>query len=100
MRLITRNVDATVTLWDVQPGAQLYTFKFVVFDIGDKHATITTDSFVGPSSVGSDNRMAPISEVIKRYVIFPEHGSTFLSRTWTGMMGPMLRVQTQRGWMI
>ena len=53
MRLITGSADQTVKLWNVQTGAQLYTFNFgsparsVQFSVGDKLAVITTDPFMG-----------------------------------------------------
>lgn len=52
MRLITGSADQSVKLWNVQTGAQLYTFSFdsparsVDFSIGDKLAVITTDPFM------------------------------------------------------
>lgn len=57
-RLITGSADQTVKLWDVQTGAQLYSFTFdsparaVEFSVGDKLAVITTDPFMGnPSTI-------------------------------------------------
>ncbi|KAJ0960803.1 hypothetical protein J5N97_001304 [Dioscorea zingiberensis] len=58
MRLITGSADQTVKLWNVQTGAQLYSFNFdsparaVDFSVGDKLAVITTDPFMGlPSTI-------------------------------------------------
>ncbi|XP_020255710.1 eukaryotic translation initiation factor 3 subunit I-like [Asparagus officinalis] len=53
MRLITGSADQTAKLWNVQTGAQLYTFNFdsparsVQFSVGDKLAIVTTDPFMG-----------------------------------------------------
>ncbi|XP_074353591.1 eukaryotic translation initiation factor 3 subunit I-like [Apium graveolens] len=49
--LITASADQTTKLWDVQAGAELFTFQFkstaksVEFSVGDKLAVIATDSF-------------------------------------------------------
>lgn len=58
MRLITGSADQTVKLWNVQTGAQLYSFNFdsparaVDFSVGDKLAVISTDPFMGlPSTI-------------------------------------------------
>ncbi|XP_068647425.1 eukaryotic translation initiation factor 3 subunit I-like [Aristolochia californica] len=58
MRLITGSADQSVKLWNVQTGAQLYSFNFdsparsVDFSIGDKMAVITTDPFMElPSAI-------------------------------------------------
>ncbi|KAG9456886.1 hypothetical protein H6P81_001394 [Aristolochia fimbriata] len=58
MRLITGSADQSVKLWNVQTGAQLYSFNFdsparsVDFSIGDKLAVITTDPFMElPSAI-------------------------------------------------
>lgn len=58
MRLITGSADQTVKLWNVQTGAQLYSFSFdspaksVDFSVGDKLAVVTTDPFMGlPSTI-------------------------------------------------
>ncbi|RZC77574.1 hypothetical protein C5167_001742 [Papaver somniferum] len=51
-RLITGSADQSAKLWDVQTGAELFTFKFdsparaVNFAVGDKLAVITTDPFM------------------------------------------------------
>ncbi|KAK3023128.1 hypothetical protein RJ639_043967 [Escallonia herrerae] len=57
-RLITGSADQTAKLWDVQTGAQLFSFNFdsparaVDFSVGDKLAVITTDPFMElPSSI-------------------------------------------------
>ena len=56
MLLITASADQSVKLWNVQTGAQLYTFSFnsparsVDFSVGDKLAVITTDPFMGVTS--------------------------------------------------
>ena len=56
MQLITASADQSVKLWNVQTGAQLYTFSFnsparsVDFSVGDKLAVITTDPFMGVTS--------------------------------------------------
>ncbi|KAJ6890813.1 hypothetical protein NC651_024350 [Populus alba x Populus x berolinensis] len=56
MLLITASADQSVKLWNVQTGAQLYTFGFnsparsVDFSVGDKLAVITTDPFMGVTS--------------------------------------------------
>ncbi|ONK60688.1 uncharacterized protein A4U43_C08F21520 [Asparagus officinalis] len=53
MRPITGSADQTAKVWNVQTGAQLYTFNFdaparsVQFSVGDKLAIITTDPFMG-----------------------------------------------------
>ena len=56
--LITGNADQSVKLWNVQTGAQLYSFNFdsparaADFSVGDKLAVITTDPFMGlPSTI-------------------------------------------------
>jgi translation initiation factor 3 subunit I len=56
MLLITASADQSVKLWNVQTGAQLFTFNFnsparsVDFSVGDKLAVITTDPFMGVTS--------------------------------------------------
>lgn len=57
-RLITASADQTAKLWDVQKGAELFTFKFdspvksVDLGVGDKLVVITTDPFMGlPSAI-------------------------------------------------
>ncbi|KAL5731053.1 Eukaryotic translation initiation factor 3 subunit I [Ranunculus cassubicifolius] len=57
-RLMTGSADTTVKLWNVQTGAQQYTFNFgapvksVDFGVGDKLAVITTDPFMElPSAI-------------------------------------------------
>ncbi|KAL5719117.1 Eukaryotic translation initiation factor 3 subunit I [Ranunculus cassubicifolius] len=57
-RLITGSADQSVKLWNVQTGAQLYTFNFdaparaVNFSVGDELAVITTDPFMElPSAI-------------------------------------------------
>ncbi|KAG5520320.1 hypothetical protein RHGRI_033031 [Rhododendron griersonianum] len=58
MLLITGSADQTAKLWNVQTGAQLFTFNFdsptraVDFGVGDKLAVITTDPFMElPSAI-------------------------------------------------
>lgn len=58
LRLITGSADQTAKLWNVQTGAQLYSFNFdsparaVDFAVGDKLAVITTDPFMElPSAI-------------------------------------------------
>ncbi|MBA0658364.1 hypothetical protein Goklo_010575, partial [Gossypium klotzschianum] len=64
MRLITGSADQTVKLWNVQTGAQLYTFNFgsparsVDFSVGDKLAVITTDPFMELTSAIHVKRIA------------------------------------------
>ncbi|XVE59113.1 hypothetical protein DITRI_Ditri05aG0019200 [Diplodiscus trichospermus] len=64
MRLITGSADQTVKLWNVQTGAQLYTFNFgsparsVDFAVGDKLAVITTDPFMDLTSAIHVKRIA------------------------------------------
>ncbi|MBA0719890.1 hypothetical protein Golax_007537, partial [Gossypium laxum] len=63
-RLITGSADQTVKLWNVQTGAQLYTFNFgsparsVDFSVGDKLAVITTDPFMELTSAIHVKRIA------------------------------------------
>ncbi|KAJ6356610.1 hypothetical protein OIU78_004664, partial [Salix suchowensis] len=53
---VSSNADQSVKLWNVQTGAQLYTFSFnsparsVDFSVGDKLAVVTTDPFMGVTS--------------------------------------------------
>uniref|UniRef100_A0A1D1Y0W0 Eukaryotic translation initiation factor 3 subunit I n=1 Tax=Anthurium amnicola TaxID=1678845 RepID=A0A1D1Y0W0_9ARAE len=62
--LITGCADQTAKLWEVQGGAQLYSFNFdspvraVEFSIGDKLAVITTDPFMEHSSSIQVKRIA------------------------------------------
>jgi translation initiation factor 3 subunit I len=64
MQLITASADQSVKLWNVQTGAQLYTFSFnsparsVDFSVGDKLAVITTDPFMGVTSAINVKRIA------------------------------------------
>ncbi|KAL9401616.1 hypothetical protein Peur_005465 [Populus x canadensis] len=64
MQLITASADQSVMLWNVQTGAQLYTFSFnsparsVDFSVGDKLAVITTDPFMGVTSAINVKRIA------------------------------------------
>lgn len=64
MRLITGSADQTAKLWNVQTGAQLYTFNFdsparsVQFSVGDKLAIITTDPFMGQPPTVQVKRIA------------------------------------------
>ncbi|CAL5417216.1 unnamed protein product [Camellia sinensis] len=58
MLLITGSADQSVKLWNVQTGAQLFSFNFdsparaVDFSVCDKLAVITTDPFMGlPSAI-------------------------------------------------
>ena len=63
-RLITGSADQTVKLWNVQTGAQLYTFNFgsparsVDFSVGDKLAVITSDPFMELTSAIHVKRIA------------------------------------------
>ncbi|KAL4280527.1 hypothetical protein GQ457_03G043990 [Hibiscus cannabinus] len=63
-RLITGSADQTVKLWNVQTGAQLFTFNFgsparsVDFSVGDKLAVITTDPFMELTSAIHVKRIA------------------------------------------
>ncbi|XP_072973545.1 eukaryotic translation initiation factor 3 subunit I-like [Typha angustifolia] len=63
-RLITGSADQSVKLWNVQTGAQLYSFNFdsparaVDFSVGDKLAVITTDPFMGHPSTIQVKRIA------------------------------------------
>ncbi|KAL5986114.1 Eukaryotic translation initiation factor 3 subunit I [Asimina triloba] len=62
--LITGSADQTVKLWNVQTGAQLYSFNFdsparsVDFSVGDKLAVITTDPFMEQTSAIHVKRIA------------------------------------------
>ncbi|KAJ8629299.1 hypothetical protein MRB53_022622 [Persea americana] len=64
MRLITGSADQSVKLWNVQTGAQLYTFSFasparsVDFSIGDQLAVITTDPFMEQTAAIHVKRIA------------------------------------------
>ncbi|CAN0887497.1 Eukaryotic translation initiation factor 3 subunit I [Linum grandiflorum] len=64
MRLITASADQTAKLWNVQTGAQLFTFNFdsparsVDFAVGDKLAVITTDPFMAFTSAVHVKRIA------------------------------------------
>ncbi|KAJ7551197.1 hypothetical protein O6H91_06G004400 [Diphasiastrum complanatum] len=55
-RLITGSADQSAKLWDVETGAQLYSFNFesparaVDLSVGDKYAVISTDPFMGQTS--------------------------------------------------
>ncbi|KAK8679036.1 hypothetical protein V6N13_144508 [Hibiscus sabdariffa] len=63
-RLIMGSADQTVKLWNVQTGAQLFTFNFgsparsVDFSVGDKLAVITTDPFLELTSAIHVKRIA------------------------------------------
>jgi translation initiation factor 3 subunit I len=63
-RLITGSADQTAKLWDVQTGAELFTFRFdaparsVEFAIGDGLAVITTDNFMGNVPTAQVKRIA------------------------------------------
>lgn len=63
-RLITGSADQTAKLWNVQTGAQLYSFNFdsparaVDFAVGDKLAVITTDPFMELTSAIHVKRIA------------------------------------------
>ncbi|TXG66847.1 hypothetical protein EZV62_008122 [Acer yangbiense] len=64
MRLITGSADPTAKLWNVQTGAQLYTFNFdsparsVDFSVGDKFVVITTNPFMELTSAIHVKRIA------------------------------------------
>lgn len=64
MRLITGSADQTAKLWNVQTGAQLFTFNFdsparsVDFAVGDKLVVITTDPFMELTSAVHVKRIA------------------------------------------
>lgn len=79
MRLITGSADQSVKLWNVQTGAQLYSFNFdsparsVDFSVGDKLAVITTDPFMGlPSTIQ-----------VKRIARDPNERMNCLTSSWT-----------------
>lgn len=64
MTLITGSADQTAKLWNVETGAQLFTFNFdsparsVDFAVGDKLAVITTDPFMELNSAIHVKRIA------------------------------------------
>eukprot|EP00268_Persea_americana_P014415 TRINITY_DN1640_c0_g1_i3.p1 TRINITY_DN1640_c0_g1~~TRINITY_DN1640_c0_g1_i3.p1 ORF type:complete len:329 (-),score=61.80 TRINITY_DN1640_c0_g1_i3:363-1349(-) len=64
MRLITGSADQSVKLWNVQTGAQLYSFSFdsparsVDFSVGNKLAVITTDPFMEQTAAIHVKRIA------------------------------------------
>ena len=76
MRLITGSADQTVKLWNVETGAQLFTFNFdsparsVDFSVGDKLAVITTDPFMELTSAIHVKRIARDPSQRNFYLLF------------------------------
>lgn len=93
--LITASADQTTKLWDVQTGAELFTFQFkstaksVEFSVGDKLAVIATDSFstILPSAIHVKRIASDPSEQCGDSVIEFSHGGRSNRAVW----GPLNR---------